>query len=151
MRINADLTLPERIDALWEAWVAAYPDGAGALDPHRAEPAACVHTSIRTHADAPGRTPDEKKGLKKGLKPKILSAGPRSNRRKPLLYNEKSRVGRPGLEPGTYGLKVRSSTIELATPGHEDKSEQNLPECGSPTLEEYLLAFSKWSEVELHL
>ena len=79
------------------------------------------------------------------------STGPRSNRRKPLLYNEKSRVGRPGLEPGTYGLKVRSSTIELATPGHEEKSEQNLPECGSPTLEEYLLAFSKWSEVELHL
>jgi hypothetical protein len=26
-------------------------------------------------------------------------------------------VGRPGLEPGTYGLKVRSSAIELATPG----------------------------------
>ncbi len=26
------------------------------------------------------------------------------------------KVGRPGLEPGTYGLKVRSSTIELATP-----------------------------------
>ena len=26
-------------------------------------------------------------------------------------------VGRPGLEPGTYGLKVRSSAIELATQG----------------------------------
>ena len=26
-------------------------------------------------------------------------------------------VGRRGLEPRTYGLKVRSSTIELATPG----------------------------------
>jgi hypothetical protein len=26
-------------------------------------------------------------------------------------------VGRPGLEPGTYGLKVRSSTVELATQG----------------------------------
>ena len=25
-------------------------------------------------------------------------------------------VGRRGLEPRTYGLKVRSSTIELATP-----------------------------------
>lgn len=53
LRINTDLTLPERIDALWEAWAAAYPDGAGALDPHRAEPAAYVHTSIPTHADAP--------------------------------------------------------------------------------------------------
>ncbi len=29
------------------------------------------------------------------------------------------KVGRPGLEPGTYGLKVRSSTIELATPMHQ--------------------------------
>ncbi len=29
------------------------------------------------------------------------------------------RVGRPGLEPGTYGLKVRSSAIELATPMHQ--------------------------------
>ena len=27
----------------------------------------------------------------------------------------KAQVGRPGLEPGTYGLKVRSSAIELAT------------------------------------
>jgi len=27
------------------------------------------------------------------------------------------RVGRRGLEPRTYGLKVRSSTIELATQG----------------------------------
>ena len=26
-----------------------------------------------------------------------------------------TRVGRRGLEPRTYGLKVRSSTIELAT------------------------------------
>jgi hypothetical protein len=38
-------------------------------------------------------------------------------------------VGRPGLEPGTYGLKVRSSAIELATPTgglnhHEHSSNQ---------------------------
>ena len=34
-----------------------------------------------------------------------------------LLEHQDFRVGRPGLEPGTYGLKVRSSAIELATPG----------------------------------
>ena len=31
------------------------------------------------------------------------------------------RVGRAGLEPATYGLKVRSSTIELATRGTRRK------------------------------
>ena len=30
-----------------------------------------------------------------------------------------SLVGRRGLEPRTYGLKVRSSTIELATRPHQ--------------------------------
>jgi len=42
---------------------------------------------------------------------------------------ESEKVGRPGLEPGTYGLKVRSSAIELATPTgglnhHEHSSNQ---------------------------
>ena len=32
-------------------------------------------------------------------------------------YQRFSAVGRRGLEPRTYGLKVRSSTIELATLG----------------------------------
>lgn len=34
---------------------------------------------------------------------------------KSVALQQVSKVGRPGLEPGTYGLKVRSSTIELAT------------------------------------
>ena len=32
-------------------------------------------------------------------------------------------MGRPGLEPGTYGLKVRSSAIELATPRERENAE----------------------------
>ena len=32
-------------------------------------------------------------------------------------FPHESLVGRRGLEPRTYGLKVRSSAIELATPG----------------------------------
>ncbi len=35
---------------------------------------------------------------------------------KSVALQQVSKVGRPGLEPGTYGVKVRSSTIELATP-----------------------------------
>ena len=39
---------------------------------------------------------------------------PLRNRRN-LLQPNYLRVGRRGLEPRTYGLKVRSSTVELAT------------------------------------
>jgi hypothetical protein len=34
-------------------------------------------------------------------------------------------VGRPGLEPGTYGLKVRCSAIELTPPGGPAASRDN--------------------------
>jgi len=37
LRIDTDLNLPQRIDALWKAWASAFPAGAGALDPDRTD------------------------------------------------------------------------------------------------------------------
>lgn len=45
---------------------------------------------------------------------------------KSVALQQVSRVGRRGLEPRTYGLKVRSSTIELATQ-RTNKSMKVLP------------------------
>jgi len=37
LRLDTDLNLPQRIDALWKAWASAFPAGAGALDPDRTD------------------------------------------------------------------------------------------------------------------
>ncbi len=37
-----------------------------------------------------------------------------------MLRGRSDRVGRPGIEPGTYGLKVRSSAAPGALPAQSD-------------------------------
>ena len=69
LRIDTDLTLPQRIDALWKAWASAFPAGAGALDPQRPEPVAAPPDRIEAHEDAPGDRAAERKGKRKGQSP----------------------------------------------------------------------------------
>ena len=57
----------------------------------------------------------ESKGDGKGDRQEFESLASREEAGKCLSRNIFQGVGRRGLEPRTYGLKVRSSTIELAT------------------------------------
>ena len=69
LRIDTDLTLPQRIDAHWKAWASAFPAGAGALDTQRPEPVAAPPDRIEAHEDAPGTGLRKGKGQRKGHSP----------------------------------------------------------------------------------
>lgn len=109
LRIDTDLTLPQRIDALWAAWAGAFPAGAGALDPARPEPVVEPETPIQAQEDAPGHLPVEKKGPKKGPQPKISPFSTSLESPKTLILQGQSAGGSPGAR--TRNLRIKSPQL----------------------------------------
>lgn len=105
-RIDTDLTLPQRIDALWKAWAGAFQAGAGALDPQRPEPVAAPPDRIEAHEDAPGDRAAEKKEPKKGPKPLLTPSSTALESEKTVALKGQIAVGSPGAR--TPNLRIKS-------------------------------------------
>ena len=111
LRIDTDLTLPQRIDALWKAWAGAFPAGAGALDPDRPEPAAAAAPidRIEAHQDTPRDRPVEKKGPKKGPRPLLTPSSTALESEKTVALKGRIAGGSPGAR--TPNLRIKSPQL----------------------------------------
>jgi hypothetical protein len=135
LRIDTDLTLPQRIDALWKAWASAFPAGAGALDPQRPEPVAAPPDRIEAHEDAPGDRAAERKGPKKGPKPLLTPSSTALESEKAVALKRRIAGGSPGAR--TPNLRIKSlpdhtSGNRLSSDCNGFRLTQTLPEPPRP-------------------